>query len=590
MSSGTINNEAGRFFLTPQQQSLLFAALNSNKTSAAPAQSSPNPNKGMTLTPDSYQSSPVIDGGAVDTSFLPNYDYGDFGDTSFDFSFADDSQASMIGELPGSSVIKSEPSENDSSDKRAHPDDEEDDEEFGSDPKRRESTDKAPKKPGRKPLTSEPTSKRKAQNRAAQRAFRERKEKHLKDLETKVDELQKASEATNNENELLRRQVGKMTSELNEYKTRFSIMRNRSTSASTPRLGFGAPAVGNLNDVNFQFEFPKFGVLPGPPAAAANKPSPPAKPASNGSPLASLGGSKPLSPAQSNPRSKENSISPVMSNGNFNLTKEDMANFSNFFDPSLARASMSTSRASVDSGPHSMHNGTSTSSPSASSQSNGGGPSSSCGTSPEPFTQSPMGFKPVDTMTTIGEEQSGMTASQNANLFGAMNANSFDWLAQQNGGTFDPQLFGDYREPQENILSTNTFDDTFFNDAFENDFFFPYNVAPSPAIAKKTPHANLIDQIDAAKNVDDFTSVVPNGKPQVNCSQVFASLANCPEVQNGDFDLDGLCSELQKKAKCSGEGPTVSEVDFQTVVNKWMGKDTANCITASVKAANKGSA
>jgi AP-1-like transcription factor len=156
MSSGTTHDDAGRFFLTPQQQSLLFAALNSNKTAPTPSQ--PVANKGMTMTPDSYQSSPVIDGGAVDNSFLPNYDYGDFGDTSFDFSFADDSQASMIGELPGSSVIKSEPSENDSSDKRAHPDDEDDDEDLGSDPKRRESTDKAPKKPGRKPLTSEPTS------------------------------------------------------------------------------------------------------------------------------------------------------------------------------------------------------------------------------------------------------------------------------------------------------------------------------------------------------------------------------------------------------------------------------------------------
>lgn len=44
------------------------------------------------------------------------------------------------------------------------------------------------------------SQKRKAQNRAAQRAFRERKERHLKDLETKVDELEKASESTNHEN------------------------------------------------------------------------------------------------------------------------------------------------------------------------------------------------------------------------------------------------------------------------------------------------------------------------------------------------------------------------------------------------------
>lgn len=53
-------------------------------------------------------------------------------------------------------------------------------------------------------------------------------------------------------------------------------------------------------------------------------------------------------------------------------------------------------------------------------------------------------------------------------------------------------------------------------------------------------------------------------------------------MQSGEFDLDGLCSELQKKAKCSGEGPTVSEVDFQAVVNKWMGKETADCVSASL--------
>ncbi|KAG0275110.1 DNA-binding transcription factor yap1 [Linnemannia exigua] len=48
----------------------------------------------------------------------------------------------------------------------------------------------APKKAGRKPLTTEPTTKRKAQNRAAQRAFRERKEKYVKSLEDRIKELE----------------------------------------------------------------------------------------------------------------------------------------------------------------------------------------------------------------------------------------------------------------------------------------------------------------------------------------------------------------------------------------------------------------
>jgi AP-1-like transcription factor len=67
------------------------------------------------------------------------------------------------------------------------------------------------------------------------------------------------------------------------------------------------------------------------------------------------------------------------------------------------------SRTSFDS--HlSLGGGTNSSSPSASTTSNMG-PSSSAGTSPEPFTQSPMGFKPVDTMTTIGEEQPSVTST-----------------------------------------------------------------------------------------------------------------------------------------------------------------------------------
>ncbi|KAF9972563.1 DNA-binding transcription factor yap1, partial [Modicella reniformis] len=55
----------------------------------------------------------------------------------------------------------------------------------------------APKKAGRKPLTTEPTNKRKAQNRAAQRAFRERKEKYVKSLEDRIKELEDMQQPNN---------------------------------------------------------------------------------------------------------------------------------------------------------------------------------------------------------------------------------------------------------------------------------------------------------------------------------------------------------------------------------------------------------
>ncbi|KAJ5888437.1 hypothetical protein N7495_008478 [Penicillium taxi] len=56
-------------------------------------------------------------------------------------------------------------------------------------------------------------SKRKAQNRAAQRAFRERKERHVKDLEEKVASLEAASSKMQADNERLQRQLSKFSTE-----------------------------------------------------------------------------------------------------------------------------------------------------------------------------------------------------------------------------------------------------------------------------------------------------------------------------------------------------------------------------------------
>ncbi|KAK4063160.1 transcriptional regulator family: bZIP [Trichoderma harzianum] len=559
--SGSGSSLPPNFFLTPQQQNLLFTALNANKQQQA------NAKTGLSLSPTSFKTNPLqsLDGAAFQESpFLDNYDY-DFGDSSFDFSFANDAaQASMIGDVPDSAMsAKSDSTETDSPEKRSHPDDEDDDASPGNESKRHEGSDKVPKKPGRKPLTSEPTSKRKAQNRAAQRAFRERKEKHLKDLETKVEELEKASEAANHENSMLRAQVERITAELNHYKTRISIPTPKSSVPTARAQPFGSAAINNINDVSFQFEFPKFGTLPGPAPAKSHQKSM----------------SQPISPSsqQANSPATSQSLDKVVSqqqarNAQF---KEDLAKFNNgvfnMHTPSMSSSSAATgSRASVDSANYSLNN--TTSSPSASSHSNVGA-SSSCGTSPEPFTQSPMGFKPVDTLTTIGEEHPSMATTEGpfAQFSGLdFSNNSFDWIVQQNnGGQFDPQLFGDYREPQENVMTNNTFDDL-FNDSLEADFFTPYNIAASPNLPKKT---NLIDEIDAKQNADEDVTT----KSNMSCNQLWERLQACPKAQNGEFDLDGLCSELTKKAKCSGSGPVVAERDFDSILKKYMGKEAADC-------------
>lgn len=109
------------------------------------------------MAPSSFTESPLQAPGSgtlngFDESPFIDYDYEFDADGSFDYDFNNDSQGQMIGKLPGSSSD----GEADNHDKRSHPDDDDDDEEGGG--KRREGDEKSSKKPGRKPLTSEPTS------------------------------------------------------------------------------------------------------------------------------------------------------------------------------------------------------------------------------------------------------------------------------------------------------------------------------------------------------------------------------------------------------------------------------------------------
>jgi AP-1-like factor len=75
---------------------------------------------------------------------------------------------------------------------------------------------------------------------------------------------------------------------------------------------------------------------------------------------------------------------------------------------------------------------------------------------------------------------------------------SFDWLAQQNGGQFDPVLFGDYREPQDAITSG---DYGFFSDALPFfDFSTPLSdgLLPSPPVAAATGTASSASMAPAS--------------------------------------------------------------------------------------------
>jgi AP-1-like factor len=254
-----------------------------------------------------------------------------------------------------------------------------------------------------------------------------------------------------------------------------------------------------------------------------------------------------------------------------------------------------------------------TSSPSASSVSQAG-PGSSCGTSPEPSHGSPTSSKPAEgTITTApngdtymcksgsldGEtettfcEKLGMACGNPHNPIPKVpqfsttsdaTTSSLDWLAQQSSGnTFDPVLFNDYRDPVNDINSTIGM--SFFDDAFPA---FD-NLASSVAEPKKS--GGLIDQIDALNNEDDEEEVVPADDPKqmLSCNKIWFVVFLCsrktcqkslivnrfrdrisshPRFVSGELDMDGLCSELRSKAKCSEVGVVVAENDVQEVLGK----------------------
>uniref|UniRef100_L2FPR2 BZIP transcription factor n=1 Tax=Colletotrichum fructicola (strain Nara gc5) TaxID=1213859 RepID=L2FPR2_COLFN len=85
-------------------------------------------------------------------------------------------------------------------------------------------------------IKPQPESRRKAQNRAAQRAFRERKEKHVKDLEAKLANLEAEAQQKSTENERLKREMQKISTENEILRATSSMNGHHSSTSPEPRM------------------------------------------------------------------------------------------------------------------------------------------------------------------------------------------------------------------------------------------------------------------------------------------------------------------------------------------------------------------
>ncbi|KAL4987648.1 transcription factor PAP1-domain-containing protein [Aspergillus falconensis] len=565
-------------YLSPDQQDLLLAALSSNNPPSKQKQNAQKPELGSnpSTTPGqaslgSFNASPAFEGSHQFDSL--NYDESPFLDFNPELEWDFPGSENLIGDLPGSATSDDhevgEKRKESNSNGEVH----------GK--KRRESDDKSDdktsKKPGRKPLTSEPTSKRKAQNRAAQRAFRERKEKHLKDLEAKVEELQKASDNANQENGLLKAQVERLQVELREYRKRLSWVTQGNALSAINSYPGNANRMSGLNNNDFMFDFPKFGDLPGGrifngSMAKANlnkKDDTPIPGVLRHSALQAANGrtSSSASPKTVAPN-KPATTSPITAN------EHSTSDNSNFY--------------SYQQQPGQGHDTSTSDSPSSSSDSHQF--LSSSGTSPEPSVQSPDN-KAKDShdghaCTIDGEKsfcaQLGMACGNINNPIPAVrqrsesatntpsapsiteNVPGIDFMAQQNGGQFDPLLFGDWREPQDAVLSQDF--NTFFDDAFPlPDLGSPSHNLTEAGLSAQ-PKKSILEEMD---NKEDEEVVPGEDKTQMlTCTKIWDRLQSMEKFRNGEIDVDNLCSELRTKARCSEGGVVVNQRDVDDIIGR----------------------
>ncbi|CAG7953321.1 unnamed protein product [Penicillium olsonii] len=569
-------------YLSPNQQDLLLAALSSNNPNAKRQNGTP-PIKTDQSPDQSLNSLSAPPSGGFDNGH--NFGYGENDSPYLDFppdlDFEFPGSADLIGDLPGSTY--------DIGEKRKSLDGKSDIESEETGKKRRESE---AKKPGRKPLTSEPTTKRKAQNRAAQRAFRERKEKHLKDLEDTVESLQQRSDTADQENGLLRAQVERLQVELREYRKRLSWLASGSGNGMSALSSSSIPNAHSkgaygLQNNDFLFDFPKFGDLPGGHLFSGQAKNDQSKPNDSPRPPGVLARHN-----SNGPSSRSNSA------GAGYARSDNSKSYSTPNSATSAKAPDSGYRSST----HTHDNSTSQDSPSSSSDSHQSQLLSSNGTSPEPSLSSPAGkyreLGPGDAcgghITTDGEksfcEQLGMACGNIRNPIPAVRDGKsqsvssnqptptdnvaagddsqdlgIDWLAHQNGGQFDPVLFGDWREPQDAVLSQDF--GSFFNDAFPLPDLGSPSHNLSEAATDAQPKKNLIAQIDHKAEEDE---VVP-GEDQsqmLSCTKIWDRLQSMERFRNGEIDVDNLCSELRTKARCSEGGVVVNQNDVDDIMGR----------------------
>ncbi|KAK9473548.1 transcription factor PAP1-domain-containing protein [Dipodascopsis tothii] len=403
----------------------------------------------------------------------------------------------------------------------------------------------AKKRPGRKLMTAEPANKRKAQNRAAQRAFRERKEKHLRDLEARVAELENDAHTMSTENQFLKKQVDRLQSELKEYRKRQTM---GGTKASTPSAMASPNNQSAFGNSPFTFEFPLFGgeaktgspQMGNAPSLSAGTTTSAGTSSGAPTPGSVSGKSMAKSPNMGSPFSPNmhfgGGVMGFPSRGSPGATvKSPGAN--GMPSPALAAAAAAAGAKPNQSQISSTCKARNLYDPNPEEDDFCAKLSMACGTQDNPI--------PKAHAATPG-------AGPMLNMLSPL--------------SFDSDLFSEYRDPVFNNASSTGLGSLGMGVGMgpDDEFTLP-ELTPDDVFDEVT--GDVGGSSAAADASDGKDEVVPaDNKPLMGCTALWDRISMHPKF--GDLDIDGLCTELRTKAKCSESGVVVTEADLNAVLRK----------------------
>lgn len=386
------------------------------------------------------------------------------------------------------------------------------------------------KKSGRKPIDQEAKDRRTAQNRAAQRAFRERREQKLKELHDKINYLENSNNSYKNESIFLRDQLRFLLIELNNFKNNS----NNTSKNLDSKLKLYLNKYGGLNFENLDNNN-NTNVI-----------------SSNSSPLSTTN-SHPSSLTSFQSSTKDTNTT-ITTNNNFSLNLDDLLdtqslnnlvssestpNFGQLmmFGNSPLNFSLENSNDSNKINDNNSNNNT----PNSTSSSNNLWSDVINAITP-PNDDIPF----IDTKLAFDDKQII------SDTFNNNNNNTDDFFNYLNDNDISNDLLNDNSD---NILNDNS--NNILNDLI--------NETPKDEFNTKTPQQeekeNEVIEIkeeeeEKKKPKEDF----------IQCSEVWERITSHPKYSN--LDIDSLCTELMHKAKCSEKGVVVQANDVQKALSK----------------------